>query len=263
MNLSRAIARTKINDLGIVGPEDLKDIEDICWALGAYVQFESMENAEARITMTGEKAVITARPNEKYPTRTRFSIGHELGHFLLHKNKQTEFLCDASAMRDWLSTDAQKKLEVEANEFSIEFLMPFVFVEPLIKKQKPCWQLIDELAETFNMSIMATVRRFIEVSEEPIAAIFFNKDGVNYHLGSRFFQEQNFWIQRGGLSKDTFAFDALSGNAPKRMSSVAASGWLNVKPWLEDETILEESRFFSNLGFGISILWINNGKLIR
>lgn len=165
MNLSRAIARSKINDLGIVGPEDLKGIEDICWALGAYVQYESMENAEARITMTGEKAVITARPNEKYPTRTRFSIGHELGHFLLHKNKQTEFLCDDSAMRDWLSTDAQKKLEVEANEFSIEFLMPFVFVEPLIKKQKPCWQMIDELAETFNMSIMATVRRFIEVSE--------------------------------------------------------------------------------------------------
>lgn len=263
MSISRAVAKKTIDQLGINSPADLIELEDICWALGAYVQYEDIDGAEARITMDGDRGVITAGMNQLYPARTRFSVGHELGHFLLHRDKKNEFLCHQRDMTDWFSTEAQKRLEVEANEFSIEFLIPQVFANPILKKQRPGWAVVDELIEIFQMSTTASVKRFIELSSEPVAAVFYNKDMVTHHFRSQSFEEQGFWVPKGGVSADTFASDAIKGTAPKKMSAVAASAWFKVKPWLEDETIFEEARFFPKIGTGVSILWVNNRKLLK
>lgn len=263
MNVSRAIARKTITDLGINTPSDLMYLEDICWALGAFVQYEDLDGAEARISMDDEQAVITVQQNIKYPARTRFSVGHELGHFLLHKGKQNNFLCNPKDMQDWFASEAQKQLEVEANEFSIELLIPHDFALPILKKQKPSWSAVQEIAETFQMSLSASIKRFIELSPEAVAAVYFNKNGVTHHFRSKSFEDNNFWVDKGPLSRATFAFDAAQGKAPDGMMSVSASDWFKVKPWLEDETILESARFFENLNFGVSLLWVNNGKLLK
>lgn len=263
MNVSRAIARKTITELGINTHSDLMYLEDICWALGAFVQYEDLDGAEARISMDDERAVITVEQNIQYPARTRFSVGHELGHFLLHKGRQNNFLCNPKDMQDWFASEAQKQLEVEANEFSIEFLMPHDFALPMIKKQKPSWSAIEELAETFQMSLSASIKRFIELSPEAVAAVYFNKSTVTHHFRSKSFEENKFWVPKGPIAKATYAFDAVQGKAPDKMMMVSASDWFDVKPWLNDETILESSRFFENLNFGVSILWVNNGKLLK
>src|SRR6185437_10705677 len=68
--------------------------------------------------------------------RRRFTIGHELGHFLIptHKPKKgSEFLCSRDDMRRWSDKDQDSyvRMEVQANEFSALILMP----PPLWRKE--------------------------------------------------------------------------------------------------------------------------------
>jgi len=61
--------------------------------------------------------------NEKHSdTRRRFSLAHELGHFLLHKG---ELFVDAKVnFRNRLSSMGTDREEIEANAFAAELLMP-------------------------------------------------------------------------------------------------------------------------------------------
>ncbi|MDA6083001.1 ImmA/IrrE family metallo-endopeptidase, partial [Escherichia coli] len=49
------------------------------------------------------------------PSRIKFTLAHELGHFLLHKSVKKE---------DFNKKDVYKRMEEEANHFASAFLLP-------------------------------------------------------------------------------------------------------------------------------------------
>lgn len=51
------------------------------------------------------------------PHEERFVLSHEIGHSIMHPRTNTTFLCDYT----FLSTN---KLEIQANKFAIELLIP-------------------------------------------------------------------------------------------------------------------------------------------
>jgi hypothetical protein len=53
--------------------------------------------------------------------RQRFTAAHELGHFLLHRDRMTGFIADADISE---TDDATNEMEREANRFAAELLMP-------------------------------------------------------------------------------------------------------------------------------------------
>ena len=77
----------------------------------------------------GERVVIGV--NALHPEkRKRFTIAHELGHLMLHKNEKLHV--DSSslvALRSELSSMAVDDHEIEANQFAAELLMPFEFLK--------------------------------------------------------------------------------------------------------------------------------------
>ena len=80
------------------------------------------------------------------PTRLRFSLAHELGHYELHK-KEIDALPTTTTIEEWaqlytdLPEDALDRVEVQANMFAAAFLMPR-----------------DELAERFKQALSAEER---------------------------------------------------------------------------------------------------------
>lgn len=59
--------------------------------------------------------------NSKHsPERRNFTIAHELGHFLLHRNKQSQFVDRAENMLD----NCINEFEKQANAFAAELLLP-------------------------------------------------------------------------------------------------------------------------------------------
>ena len=55
------------------------------------------------------------------PERRRFTIAHELGHFVLHRAKRRTFNCDKAAVH--LSLESAGVIEREADEFASNLLM--------------------------------------------------------------------------------------------------------------------------------------------
>ncbi len=104
-------------------------------------------------------AVVGVNPKESN-VRQRFTIGHEIGHFVLHRNKSELFVDEHYLVvaRDG-TTD---KYELEANAFSAALLMP----KNLIKEQLELLPLkssteekIKILAKKFEVSSLAMTYR--------------------------------------------------------------------------------------------------------
>ena len=58
--------------------------------------------------------------------RRRFTAAHELGHFVLHKDRMAGFVADAAISE---TDDATTDMEREANRFAAELLMPTEVIE--------------------------------------------------------------------------------------------------------------------------------------
>lgn len=272
INAGTIKAQSLIKELKIDDPLILEHLEDICMHRKLLIKKEEISNAEGRLVFGSQgvevEAVATVHASESYESRTRFSIAHEFGHFELHKNQ--DFNCNIFAMNEWFAKEAQKQLEVEANSFASEFLMPAIFVKPKMKAKNPSMDLIQSLSEEFKTSLAASAMKFLENTEEACAVVFFDKNGVKHHFRSKVFENQQYWVPPGPLHKDTYAFDVSSGKAGGLvMSDVSFDSWVDIsgKPqWvqdkLSDKSIKEQSIWFPRLQKGMALLWIKDSSLI-
>ncbi len=95
--------------------------------------------------------------------RFRFTIAHEIGHFILHKKNARLFVEKSQKreekimFRDSSSSTGEYIKEREANSFAAALLMPRKAVESKVALSNKVYDedLIDELAEEFNVSRQA------------------------------------------------------------------------------------------------------------
>ncbi len=104
------------------------------------------------------------------PVRQRFTIAHEIAHYLLHtkKNNKSQLFIDRSVTfrRDELSATGDDKQEVQANQLGAALLMPRGLVQQEIKKHD--LDLDDEdaisfLARRFQVSVAAMTNRLVNL----------------------------------------------------------------------------------------------------
>jgi IrrE N-terminal-like domain len=114
--------------------------------------------------------------------RRRFTIGHELGHFLTVSHKPVEagkFLCSRADMANWSldQTDRYVRMEAEANEFSGLILIPPPVLKRFIPKGDPTLQHVPLVARHFDVSKEAAARAYARYHPEEIAVVVI-KDGI-------------------------------------------------------------------------------------
>jgi len=85
--------------------------------------------------------------------RINFTLGHELGHYLLHRQAYPEgFSCSTEDMARWESEVAQR--ENEANEFAATLLMPFDdFRAQIGARAQPGFESVGECAIRYDVSL--------------------------------------------------------------------------------------------------------------
>jgi Zn-dependent peptidase ImmA (M78 family) len=102
--------------------------------------------------------------------RQRFTIAHEIGHYLLHvkQNQQSQLFIDryVAFRRDDVSSAGSDRDEVEANRLGAALLMPESLVREQIQKHN--LNLDDEeavamLAKQFQVSTIAMTNRLINL----------------------------------------------------------------------------------------------------
>ncbi|MES1264289.1 MAG: hypothetical protein ABUU24_01405, partial [Variovorax sp.] len=78
-------AEARIAELGIRDPGDL-DVEAIAFDAGVSVRYAPLIGCEATLVGFGARAIATIR-NSPVRGRERFSIGHGLAHWELHRGR--------------------------------------------------------------------------------------------------------------------------------------------------------------------------------
>jgi len=184
-------------------------------------------------------------------TRRRFTIGHELGHFLnpWHKPKNgDQFLCSKSDMRQGQSKslDRATRMEAEANEFSAELLAPRSrFLRDLRRRPGVDLEQIVSLASRYEMSKEAAARRYVDLHDEN-CAIVFSRDGVVRYP----YRGPNFPFvdtSNGSILPEGSVSQAYDG-APGTVSGLQEVGpeiWLSNprKIMLYEQTLLQQNGF--------------------
>ena len=90
---------------------------------------------------------IVINSNES-ANRRRFTIAHEIGHYLLHRDRIGDGLVDDALYRSGLSSFD----EVRANRLAADILMPFDLIEQAIKSGT---KNVQDLAALFRVSPQA------------------------------------------------------------------------------------------------------------
>lgn len=153
-------------------------IEDLCRSLDIFAIEETETSAfEAALIMDEHKAsgsILLAKGQRL--SRRRFSIGHELGHFLIptHMPRADDNFCCSLADLHHVGSheqDRRKRIESEANRFAAALLMPQARVRAQMTAREPDLGEIVRLAAIFGVSKEAMARRYVEAHRGCIAVI--------------------------------------------------------------------------------------------
>src|SRR5690349_3340745 len=124
---ARQVARALVRRFGVMAPDHV-NIEVFAARLGATVVVGPLEGAVAQLVRVGDEVHIIVSDRVTDPCATRFSIAHELGHFVLdHPSLDPSQLCSRRRSKrgsgDVESDD--RDYEAEANAFAGELLIPY------------------------------------------------------------------------------------------------------------------------------------------
>lgn len=100
-------------------PNAPADLEQVAHSLGITVLRHSLEDDDSGVLLVKDGKAVVILNSKHHENRQRFSLAHELAHFYLHRQEGLEVF-----HRDQISTLGTKKIEVEANAFAAELLMP-------------------------------------------------------------------------------------------------------------------------------------------
>jgi hypothetical protein len=141
------------------------------------IRAEPMTSIEGALLTTPErssgKILLNARSS---PQRRRFTLGHELGHFLNDWHRPTSpdgFRCSRADMieTDSASQNRHRRQEAEANRFAIELLAPRAKTKPYLRGGADLRHVL-AMAEAFDISRAAAARRYVELHGDALAVIF-------------------------------------------------------------------------------------------
>lgn len=95
--------------------------------------------------------------------RQIFTIAHELGHFFLHRDEKDEFIDSPFIYRE--ETNRFAEMEIEANEFAGNLVMPEKEIRSLVDIENYDDNDVRRLANHFNVSLMALQVRLNNIKQ--------------------------------------------------------------------------------------------------
>jgi Zn-dependent peptidase ImmA (M78 family) len=206
--------------------------------------------------MDSQKGIVLVKASTREESRKRFTVAHEIGHFVISTHKNKENLCAGSDLESW--SDRLVPTEIEANEFAVEFLLPNKLVKGIFPQSAPSLTAIGKVAATFQTSLTATLRRFLGVTDLACAMVWIEKERT--------------WMQRSKgfgafIRLDEIPFEnslasrLLKGQSvPDSPAEVEAGQWLNERDAEGVSQLFEHSIHLKNYGAVLTLLWIRREK---
>lgn len=199
-----------------------------------------LDGATAQILRHGERAIIRVSDQIVQVGRLRFTLAHELGHYLLGHRIPSDLELRATA-------PFSAHQEREADVFATEYLMPELWVVPLCAGP-PSLDAVHSIATTFRTSLVASAVRFVELAPTPCAVVYSESGIVVWAKRSRTFPGRvPPQLRIGGDSNASHLHDRTM--TPREVPASAFLGTaLSTVP--RDATLVEHSALVPEPGWG-------------
>jgi len=215
-----------------------KRLPEVLPEIGLQLHYRNATSYEgALLRMKGvPRGYIVLSSEVQEVRRQRFTLGHEIGHYLLPDQQDLCQPCGKTQIESW--DDALAKPERDANQFAAEILMPRSIVQPFLR-ESPRFSHIEQIAQACETSLTASAYRLCELSSFRVAMVWSEALRVRWYKPSEEFVR---WVRKGSVRQDSYAFDAFEGRpVPATFEFVPASAWLFEKGLKPDARILEHS----------------------
>jgi Zn-dependent peptidase ImmA (M78 family) len=245
------LAALLLDRLGIRGKPDLAQVAERIGLRVIEVEAEAFEGSLVR-ALDGPKGIVAINQSIREASRKRFTVGHEIGHYLIPGHRNLENVCASGMIESW-----QKGLnnpELEANEFAVELLLPARYVRGALRLNEPSLTTIAVVANQFEASLTATTLRFVGLTDLACVAVRSENRRVRWYRRSAAFP---FYLSKEGLPADgSFAARLFEGRSvPGDFAEVPAKTWLDWRDTDRVVRVLEHSIHLPNYDAVLTLLW--------
>lgn len=182
------------------------------------------------------------------PGFQRFSISHELGHYLLPGHPEQIFTNGIHVSRaGFVANDVY---ELEADHFAAGLLMPEAPFRKEMDRLDPGFEAIETVAEKCHTSLTSTAIRFAELSDAAVAVIVSTGGIIDYCFLSDSMKSlpKLDWLRKGTkLPADTVTA-RLAANPAQVRAATRVADEIDVRDWLGGNTKAEVSEESVGLG---------------
>jgi Zn-dependent peptidase ImmA (M78 family) len=235
-------------EYGIEHPREI-DLEAIAEDQGVTVIDAPLKGMEARLLRRGKKGIIRVKAGLPEAGRRRFAIAHELGHWFLHEGISQIFLCTSDNIRDYKN----HPVEIEANIFAAEFLMPRWLFGKFIEGKDPTIETIQACALEFGTSLTSSAIRFTELSAHRTIIVLSTRGQIKWWRSKP--DGSNPWIHHGApLHSESLAAYCTEDEPLSPIEQVPNEAWLDDNPFSRQVEVSEQSMLLPGYNTVLTLL---------
>lgn len=222
MSLVLTPAEVLLWNYGITEPNQI-DLDAIAYDRQAVVRYRMMEGCEARLVAGIENAVISVNTTGVSLGRQRFSVAHELAHWLCDRHTGS-FLC---AKTDIGPQNAEaKSVEAHANAYASQLILPSYLVDPWLTGRAASLAVARAMAAEFRSSLTAAAIKLIKRTHHVAMVARYGQGRLIWHQRSMSMSPDYYVLPE--LHQDTDAFALSFGGAVADRSRQEPAGrWVS------------------------------------
>jgi hypothetical protein len=231
-------ARALIKRFNISTKPDLSALVENVGLKIRPVESEGFEGALVRIP-NKPGGILAIKSDIREPGRKRFTIAHELGHYILPGHGELECVCKSRDIESW--SRGVPSHEVDANRFASELLIPLSHVAPLVRGESATVAVARKISDKFETSLTAAMVKCVDVTEEQCALVVSDNGTIQWWRPGPQFRS---YIKAKGteVSIESNASNLFQGTEEREQDgAVPADAWLagdvSGKVW-EDSILL-------------------------
>lgn len=228
-------------------------VEQYAAEIGAEVRVEALEPDEAGCSFeAGGKRFICVNAADRR-TRQRFTICHEIAHFVLK--------LPSEHMNSPAWSYARRSLnEIWCDVFAAELLLPIELFKSRVARSEMSLEAVSSLAEEFDASFPATGSRFAAVAEDPCAFVLAEGGIVRYASRSKALRDAFAMIPSGSkIPRGSLSERIRQGQVPDGPEECDADLWL--AQWDHGGFLLEDARHLEGWDQTLTLLWFDDDEL--
>lgn len=185
--------------------------------------------------------------------RKNFTLAHEIGHYCIPTHRGN-YQCITRYLNPFKKNPL---VEIEANKFASELLLPERLLKPILHTYKPDFESIGELSEDCGTSLTATAIKFALLTDDCCALIATANNKIKWFQKSPSFPDEYYIKKDEAISYGTLtAAYSLDGVLKESdTQKVHASYWFNGRGIDNATTLIESCVPMIYYGVVLTMLW--------